>query len=91
MVANRLFVHLADNEWGNDKMWEIAKSYFNSPEYAGIKDLVITIYEHAGWVLSYLRDGTIVGTANDLANLSKAAKAFVNNVTGYAVIGAIRR
>lgn len=42
-------------------MDEAARSAFEAYPDAD----VVEVYEHAGWFLTYRRDGTIVGTAND--------------------------
>jgi hypothetical protein len=56
---------LADNEWGNTIMREVAEQYFLlSPE----SDFV-EIREHAGWWLGFHRSMEVIGTANDLAVL----------------------
>jgi hypothetical protein len=72
-VVHYVTIHLGDNEWTNELMEEVAKEYFDAhPE---LDPLEIEVSEHAGWRLSYLRDMTIVGTANDMAQLSCAARA----------------
>ncbi len=57
-------IYLADNEWGNTLMQEVAQEYFQQhPDV----DFVM-VYEHAGWWLAYHRSELeIVGTANDMA------------------------
>ncbi len=91
-TGHRCFVHLSDNEYSgstrvdgvwkikdeNDKyidnMWGAAKEVFDANPT--LPYLVVTVLEHGGWQLSYLRDKTIVGTANDAATMSDAAKRF---------------
>jgi hypothetical protein len=51
----------------------------------------VQVHEHAGWFLTFLRDGTIVGTANDQAHLNDKATEFLNSVYGYDLAGEIRR
>ena len=59
-------IHLADNEWGNRLMQEVAETYFASkPDYQ-----FVLVYEHAGWYLGFRRDGSIWCTANDQAVLT---------------------
>lgn len=57
------YVRLADNEWGNFLMGEVASEWFH--DHPDCK--FVHIYEHGGWFLTYHRSGSIVGTANDLA------------------------
>jgi hypothetical protein len=56
-------VFLADNEWGNTIMREIAGEWFRDHPDCNF----VWVYEHAGWSLVYHRSGQIVGTANDAA------------------------
>jgi hypothetical protein len=51
----------------------------------------VQVNEHAGWYLTFLRDGTIVGTANDQAHLSDKAIEFLRSIYGYDSAGEIRR
>lgn len=91
----RLSVHLAENEWASqengNKMWNVAKNYFN--KWPALENMIVTVYEHAGWWLSYLRDGTIVGTANDMATLSEKAMQWgeVNKLLPVKYLSTIRR
>jgi hypothetical protein len=58
-------ISLADNEWGNEIMREVANEWFAShPDCAFVE-----VREHAGWWLGYYRSGECVGTANDCAVL----------------------
>ena len=60
-------IHLASDEWGNEKMKSIAQDHFAvTPDC----DFVL-VYEHAGWMLGYRRDLSIWGTANDQARLER--------------------
>ena len=34
---------------------------------------VVQVNEHGGWYLTFLRDGTVVGTANDMPSLDDKA------------------
>lgn len=61
-------IQLADDEWGNQKMNEVAKAYFE--EHPDVQ--FVRVCEHAGWWLGYRRDMTRWGTANDQAVLEKA-------------------
>jgi len=94
MTAYRAYIHLANNEWGNEVMRQIADQY--AGQHAE-RPLIVFVYEHAGWHLSYLygapgiADGTICGTANDAACLPQAVLDFGNSVSEVKVIGNIRR
>ena len=62
-----VLIHLADNEWGNEIMREVADEWFAAhPEC-----MFAWVYEHAGWSLTFHRTGEVVGTANDMAVLRK--------------------
>jgi hypothetical protein len=49
------------------------------------------VHEHGGWYLTFLRDETIVGTANDQAQLNDEAIQFISSIYGYESAGEIRR
>ncbi len=77
------FIFLADNEWGSELMEKVAKERLTQmkDEYPG--DIcIVTVYEHAGWFLSYaFIDGysdnmRVVGTANDGARFDGPVDAF---------------
>jgi hypothetical protein len=56
-------IHLADNEWGNEVMWQVALDWFGDhPDCEFVE-----VYEHAGWYLGFRRDGGVWCTANDMA------------------------
>ena len=56
---------LADNEWGNTIMREVAEQYFLlNPE-----SNFVEVREHAGWWLGFHRSMEVIGTANDMAVL----------------------
>ncbi len=73
-VVYHVVIHLADNEWGNRLMAEVAKEYFD--EHPELDPLEVEVYEHAGWTLTFTRDMGIVHTANDAATLSLSAREF---------------
>lgn len=69
-VLHAVEVHLAENEWGNELMRDVALATFADPKYADIDELIVTVYEHAGWWLSYARTRggiLVVSSANDSA------------------------
>jgi hypothetical protein len=90
-IIRMAYIQLAANEWGNETMSRVANEYFAS--HADID--VIEISEHGGWYLTYLRDGTIVGTANDIARLSDTARQWIDKAKAdkadFATIAHIRR
>lgn len=61
-------IFLADDEWGNQKMQEVAEEFFAACPDAHF----VQVYEHGGWQLGFRRDGSIWTTANDAAVLKKA-------------------
>jgi hypothetical protein len=70
-------IHLADDEWGNSLMQEIAETAIAN--WKGPGELVVEVYEHAGWHLAWARiDGqiTCVSSANDCAQFPKKIKQF---------------
>ena len=87
VYARQLFIYLGAKEWGNELMFQVAMEAFAA-------DLIldaVEVHEHGGWFLTYLRDGTIIGTANDQAHLSDNAKDFLSKIYGFDSAGEIRR
>jgi hypothetical protein len=84
-------IHLGANEWSTPLMEEVAKQYFDA--HPDVDPLVVEVVEHAGWYMAWLRDGTCVDTANDMAVLSPKAKEFYGRVRGWKrkCIESIRR
>ena len=94
--AQEQLVHLADNEWGNELMLKVATELLD--QHRDDPYYFVTVYEHAGWFLSYARiDGEIriVSTANDAAVFPDVVRNWwkqVNQETsGYIHVPAIRR
>jgi hypothetical protein len=56
---------LADNEWGNQIMREVAEQFFRDNPDCNF----VEVREHAGWWLGFHRSMEVIGTANDLAVL----------------------
>jgi hypothetical protein len=74
------YVHLADNEWqSNTDMREIAQAHIEEHGPADPDSiLVVTVYEHAGWSLTYAlldNEVTVIGSANDAARYSDDVEA----------------
>ena len=65
VFARKLEIFLGPNEWGNDLMRQVAREAFATDASLD----AVQVNEHAGWHLTFLRDGTVVGTANDQAHL----------------------
>lgn len=60
-------IQLAENEWGNTIMREVADEWFAAhPDCQFVE-----VREHAGWWLGYHRSGEVIGTANDMAVMRK--------------------
>jgi hypothetical protein len=87
VYARKLWIYLGPSEWGNDLMRQVAKEAFPSDTSLD----AVEVHEHGGWYLTFLRDGTIVGTANDQAQLSDKAIQFLRSIYGYESAGEIRR
>lgn len=81
-MPTQLIVQMADHEWSsNVDMQKLAEEQLVL--HAGVPDLMVTVYEHAGWYLSYaLVDGkpAIVETANDAAAVTPERKRFWEKV-----------
>jgi hypothetical protein len=95
-VFYRLLIYLADDEWGNKLMTQLADEALADPRYAACQPLVVAVYEHGGWWLEFaLLDGstTEVASANDLAVFHGAAQAFREQYCNGSVtmVGGIRR
>jgi hypothetical protein len=73
---SRIIIKLADGEWGNDVMRDVAKEY--AADNPHVRPLFVDVWEHAGWSLGFLYgvdgipDGAICGSANDLAVYPRA-------------------
>jgi hypothetical protein len=86
MTIYRTFLHLSDDQWGNEVMAQVADAFANA--HADKRPLIVEVYEHAGWFLNFLygapglTDGTICGTANDLAVLPKQVLEFGKSIDG---------
>ena len=87
LYARRLWVFLGPKEYGSDLMKRVAMEHFRKEENLD----VVEVHEHGGWYLAYLCDGTIVGTANDTAQLDPKAISFLRNIYGYDDVTTIRR
>ena len=89
-VLYLVFVHLSDDEYQHgrrvngewvqdgDNMRKAAREVFAA--HPDKPHMVATVLEHGGWSLSFYKDGTIVGTANDTAVLSREAHAIANHL-----------
>ena len=84
MKCYRVWIHLAHDEWNNDVMQRVAEEY--AAANADKRPLIVKVYEHGGWWLSYLfgakdiPDGTICGTANDAATLRPDVMRFGESI-----------
>jgi hypothetical protein len=87
VYARKLCIFLGPNEWGNDLMRQVAMEAFTTDASLD----AVQVNEHAGWYLTFLRDGTIVGTANDQAHLNDSAIQFLKSIYGYESAGEICR
>ena len=87
VYARKLWIFMGPNKWGNELMRQLARAAFATDASLD----AVQVNEHAGWYLTFLRDGTVVGTANDQAHLDDKATEFLNSVYGYDLAGEIRR
>ena len=87
VYALKLWILLGPNEWGNELMRQVAREAFDADPSLD----AVQVHEHGGWHLTFLRDGTVVGTANDQAHLNDKATEFLNSIYGYESAGEIHR
>jgi len=87
VYARKLWIFLGQRELGNDLMRQVAKEAFDADASLD----AVEVNEHAGWHLTFLRDGIVVGTANDQAHLDDKAEEFLNSIYGYDSAGEIHR
>jgi hypothetical protein len=87
VYAKKLWIYLGPAEWGNELMSQVATEAFAADTSLD----AVQVNEHGGWFLTFLRDGTIVGTANDQAHLSEKASKFLQSIYDYDSAGEIRR
>jgi hypothetical protein len=85
--ARKLWIYLGPTEWGNELMEQVAREAFADDTSLD----AVQVNEHGGWYLTFLREGTIVGTANDQAHLCDKANRFLKSIYGYVSAGEIRR
>ena len=85
--ARKLWIFLGPKEWGNDLMRRVAREAFDADACLD----AVQVHEHAGWHLTLLRDGTVIGTANDQAHLDDKATEFLDTIYGYDSAGEIHR
>ena len=87
VYARKFWIFLGAREWGNDLMRQVAREAFTTNASLD----AVEVHEHGGWYLTFLRDGTVVGTANDQAHLDDRATEFLNTIYCYDCAGEIRR
>jgi hypothetical protein len=87
VYARTLWIFLGASEWGNDLMRQVAKEAFATDSSLD----AVQVHEHGGWYLTFLRYGTVVGTANDQAHLDGKATEFLNSIYEYESAGEVRR
>lgn len=85
--AKVLYVFLADDEWGNFAMEQVAQVAFHKYPWLD----AVHVYKHGGWWLMWDRDLNIVGTANDMARMSEAANEFWRAYPDYEIVATVRR
>ena len=70
-------IFMADDEWGNELMREIAETAI--AQWRGPGELVVEVWEHGGWHLTFARINgvtTCVSSANDCAQFDQKIKQF---------------
>lgn len=87
MIARIWTDYCADDEWGNETMARIARERFEKDHTIDI----VEVSEHAGWHLSFNRDGLVVGTANDVVVWSDEVKTWRRQFKDGVRVGHCRR
>ncbi len=87
LYARKLWIFLGSKEWGNEIMRQVARDAFDADPSLD----AVQVNEHGGWYLTFLRDGTVVGTANDQAHLDEKATVFLTSIYGYESAGEVHR
>jgi hypothetical protein len=87
VYARKLWIFLGASEWGNDLMRQVARDALATDASLN----AVQVNEHAGWYLTFLQDGTVVGTENDQAHLDDKATEFLSRIYGYDLAGEIHR
>jgi hypothetical protein len=72
-------VHLADDEWDSETMQRVAKEWFERHPDCNF----VQVYEHAGWFLTFSRNGRCVGSANGGA-VFPAGTVFPTEFSGFS-------
>ena len=90
-VGKLVCVYLADDEWGNEKMQEIARELWAKKWPEGKRPDLISVHEHAGWWLEFDSSMRIVSTANDGWTPSQAVIDWWRQFERFEVIDEIRR
>ena len=87
MKARIFYEHLAPNEWGSPLMVKIADERFQKDATLDI----VHVDEHAGWFLSFRRDGKVVNSANDAAFYPASIESWREQFTDSVIVGECRR
>jgi len=95
-MVKKLWIFLADREWGNDKMLAAA-----TEEYAKMPpktEALMNVHEHGGWWLQFYFNpgypkGIVVGTANDAARFSPEVEKIRGRLANaeFEELGEVRR
>lgn len=85
--ARILTVNLAHNEYGNDLMKQVADEHFAADPLLD----AVEVREHAGWFLTWSREGYTINTANDTAKLKPDALAWYRQFDGFEHVQWLRR
>lgn len=97
---HRLWVHMASNEWSSGHQFNLMPylAQFYAKKRKDQWPLVVEVWEHGGWYLSWLFDednpeGASYGTANDAATVSPEKRALWEKYgkTQEVGVGSIRR
>lgn len=94
MQCYRQRISLADNEWGNELMRNIAMDALMAHDEP--MQMVVEVHEHAGWYITYALDleGVVaIGSANDMAQPTYRARKVAERFKGatWVYLPSIRR
>ena len=87
MVCKIVSVYMANHEWGNELMRQLAQETFKEFPNADVVEVV----EHGGWWLMFRRDMAVVGSANDCACYPREIVEWNRSWTDHRYIAFVNR
>ncbi len=87
MTLRKVWIFLADHEWGNELMRKLAQEAFAEFPDAD----AVEVHEHAGWWLTFRRYMQCVASANDCACFPREVDEWWKQWDDCRMIANIRR